>query len=271
MSHIPTERCLSIIELLADGAKALPLGEIAERLGLPKSGTHRLLGTLVDLGWAEQDPRTSFYRLTMRLAILGQQFYAATGIPDICQPRLDQLARDSGEFVRLAVIDGASLVWVADSQGAAGGLIYQPGLSTNRVPLHATASGKAWLARLALDEVIETCVSDLGCDRPEKLGPNAARTIDELLPMLEETRLRGYGIAMSEAEPGVAAIAAAIVPSDSGEVAGTVSVAGPTIRMTAERIAQLGPLVMAAARDLSNLWPLRRDTRPRPARLHDAA
>ena len=92
MAHIPAERCLGIIELLADGAGNLPLGEIAERLNLPKSGAHRLLATLVDLGWAEQDPETSFYRLTMRLAVLGQRFYAASGLPHICQPLLDRLA-----------------------------------------------------------------------------------------------------------------------------------------------------------------------------------
>src|SRR5438270_7362122 len=91
MAHLPAERCLAIIELLADGAPDMPLGEIALRLGLPKSGAHRLLATLVDIGWAEKDPSTNFYRLTMRLAILGQQYYVATGIPDICQPLLDRL------------------------------------------------------------------------------------------------------------------------------------------------------------------------------------
>src|SRR3954453_7683575 len=109
MSHVPAERCLDIIELLADGAGSVPLGQIAERLELPKSGAHRLLATLVDLGWAEKDAATSFYRLTMRLAILGQRFYVATGIPDICQPILDRLASRSREFVRLAVVDGDSL------------------------------------------------------------------------------------------------------------------------------------------------------------------
>src|SRR5258706_5805615 len=116
MSHIPAERCLDIIELLADDAGSLPLGEIAERLSLPKSGAHRLLATLVDLGWAEQDDDTGFYRLTMRLAILGQSFYVATGIPDICQPLLDRLANRSREFARLAVVDGKSLTWVAHAQ-----------------------------------------------------------------------------------------------------------------------------------------------------------
>src|SRR5438067_1437388 len=56
MAHLPAERCLAIIELLADGARDMPLGEIAERLALPKSGAHRLLATLVDIGWAEKDP-----------------------------------------------------------------------------------------------------------------------------------------------------------------------------------------------------------------------
>ena len=121
----------------------MPLGEISDQLSLPKSGAHRLLTTLVDIGWAEQNPSTGFYRLSMRLAILGQQFYVATGIPDICQPVLDELARQCREFVRLAVVDGQSLEWVAHAQGASGGLMYQPSLSSNTVPLFATASGKA--------------------------------------------------------------------------------------------------------------------------------
>ena len=70
MSHVPAERVLGILELLAEGASALSLGEIAERLALPKSGAHRLLATLVDLGWAEKETERGYYRLTMRLAIL---------------------------------------------------------------------------------------------------------------------------------------------------------------------------------------------------------
>src|SRR5512142_43698 len=111
MAHVPAERCLAIVELLADGARSMPLGEIAERLSLPKSGAHRLLATLVELGWAEQDSPTGFYRLTMRLATLGQQFYVATGIPDVCQPLLDRLASQCREFARLGVVDGHALGW----------------------------------------------------------------------------------------------------------------------------------------------------------------
>jgi len=107
------------MELLAEGARDMALGEIAERLQEPKSGIHRLLTTLVTHGWAEQDAQTGLYRLTMRLTLLGQRFYADTGIPDLCQPLLDELAAQAGDYVRLAVAAGGSLNWLADAQGAA--------------------------------------------------------------------------------------------------------------------------------------------------------
>src|SRR5207244_626541 len=107
MAHVPAERCLGIIELLADGAREMPLGEIAERLALPKSGAHRLLTTLVDLGWAEQDRTTGFYRLTMRLAVLGQQFYVASGVPGMCRRGSGGSTRSGRSFGRpLAAVTG---------------------------------------------------------------------------------------------------------------------------------------------------------------------
>lgn len=258
MAHLPAERCLAIIELLADGARDMPLGEIAERLALPKSGAHRLLATLVDIGWAEKDPSTNFYRLTMRLAILGQQYYVATGIPDICQPLLDRLAKACGEFARLAVVDGHSLVWVAHAQGAIAGLIYQPSLTTNTVPLHATASGKAWLATLPTDQAMQMVMKNGGLRNPDQYGPNVVRSVEALLRELKATARRGYGLALSEAEFGVTAIAAAIRSGGEGPALGTVSIAGPGARMTEKRVQELAPLVLHSAADLSSLWPLRR-------------
>ena len=257
MAHVPAERCLGIIELLADNASSMPLGEIAERLELPKSGAHRLLATLVDLGWAEKDPDTSFYRLTMRLAILGQRFYVATGIPDICQPLLDRLAHRCREFARLAVVDADSLVWVAHAQGASGGLVYQPSLTTNTVPLYATASGKAWLATLGSDHAIQNVLKNGGFDDADKYGPNVIRSIKALMREVEATARRGYGLARNEAEPGVTALAAAIRAREGGSALGTVSVAGPSVRMTDTRVRELADLVVQSALELSSLWPLR--------------
>jgi len=257
MSHIPAERALNIIELLADHAGTLALGEIADRLALPKSGAHRLLATLVEQGWAEQDAHTGFYRLTMRLAMLGQKFYAATGIPEICQPLLDRLARDSREFARLAVVDGQSLTWVAHAQGATGGLVYQPTLTSNTVPLYATATGKAWLATLAPEAALKSALKR-GFDDAYKYGPNVIRSVDALTREIRATQRRGYGVALNEAEPGVTAIAAAIRIDDAEAAVGTISVAGPSVRLTEQRIEELAPLVTRAAAELGALWPSRR-------------
>jgi IclR family acetate operon transcriptional repressor len=257
MSHIPAERCLAIIELLAEGAREMPLGEIAEKLTLPKSGAHRLLTTLVDLDWAEQNPDTGFYRLSMRLAILGQQFYVATGIPNICQPVLDDLAAQCREFVRLAVVDGHSLVWVAHAQGASSGLMYQPSLASNTVPLFATASGKAWLATLPTDMAIDMVRKNGGLQHADRYGPNVVRSVEALLRELKATARRGYGMALSEAEFGVTAVAAPIRLGEDGPALGTVSIAGPSARVTEKRAQELAPLVLPAARQLARLWPLR--------------
>lgn len=260
MAHIPAERCLSIIELLADAGHDKALGEIAEQLDLPKSGAHRLLATLVDLGWVEQDADTSFYRLTMRLTILGQRHFVATGIPDICQPVLDRLAAQCREFARLAVVDGCSLTWLAHAQGAIGGLLYQPTMSTTTVPLYATASGKVWLATLPLEQALQIVLSK-GFGDADRYGPNAVRSVDALGRELKATSKRGYGTAVNEAEPGVTAIAAAIRTNRSTPTLGTVSIAGPSVRMTDKRIAELAPWVISAAVELASLWPLRPRTR----------
>jgi DNA-binding IclR family transcriptional regulator len=62
---------------------------------------------------------------------------------------------------------------------------------------------------------------------------------------------------LSEAEFGVTAVAAAIRPDDASSVLGTVSIAGPSARVTERRAQELAPLVLRTARELSNLWPLR--------------
>lgn len=263
MAHVPAERCLGIIEYLADDARELPLGAIADGVGLPKSGAHRLLATLVDQGWVEQDPQTGFYRLTMKLALLGQRYYVATGLPDICQPVLDRLAAQCREFVRMSVADGESLVWIAHAQGRVGGLMYQPTAVSVAVPLYATATGKVFLASLPIDEALRRVEHNGGFDLADQYGPNVIRTMDALLADLRLTGERGWGLAVNEAEPGVTAVAAPIRLGSRGAAVGTVSIAGPTARVPESRVREWVPMVMASAAELSALWPQRSRTEVR--------
>ena len=96
------ERSLAVIELLTLHAPGLGLFEIADRLRIPRSATHRILTVLTARGYVRQDRHHGAYRLTAKVASLGFTFLARSGVTDLAQPILDRLARDSGELVRFA-------------------------------------------------------------------------------------------------------------------------------------------------------------------------
>lgn len=96
----------------------LQLYEVAERLGIPRSATHRLLPSLSEHGYVSQDRLQGTYQLTAKIASLAFTYLSRSGITDFAQPVLDRLATESGELVRLAVISGQELIWVAKAQGS---------------------------------------------------------------------------------------------------------------------------------------------------------
>ncbi|TIR04672.1 MAG: IclR family transcriptional regulator [Mesorhizobium sp.] len=254
MPNILIERCFDTIDLLAAEAKSLRLEDIAERLDLPTTAVRRFLSVLCLVGWLEQDSQTGFYRLTLRLAVLAQRLLSATKTPDICQFIVNRLAQDSQELVRVASVQENGLAWIADAQGAKAGLIYEPE-TTAEVPLQVTADGKAWLATLTTGAAVKAVLKN-GFGDPDSHGPNAVQTIEAVLDGLEVTREQGWALAVEEAEPGVVSIAAAIRPN-GGLPVGTVSVAGPSLRLSGERILEISRLISIAADDLAAFWPLR--------------
>jgi IclR family transcriptional regulator, acetate operon repressor len=252
----PVDRCLDVLELLADDAGGMPLSAIALRLGLPKSGAHRLLGQLAARGFVSQDAASQRYRLTMRLAVLGFRYLASTGLTEVCKPELDRLALETGELVRLAIVEGLSLTWVAEAQGARQGLRYE-GDYGRGVRLHATATGKAWLATLPETDAVRIVLAQ-GFAAQREMGPRAIRTVPGLIDELARTRAQGYATAFEEGEPGMAAVAAAIPgrqPDDP--VVGTVSAAGPIVRLSMERMHRIAPSLQRTARAIGELWPIR--------------
>jgi len=266
------DRGLDVLELLVHHGDGLPLSTIAERLDLPKSGAHRLLAALVQRGYVRQDPRHQGYALTLRVAALGFEVLAASRIPDVCQPVLDRLAAASGELVRLTVVEAEGLTWVARAQGAQYGLRYDPEMGT-RAALHVTAVGQAWLAALPEERAVRLALAQPAFGDPGRHGPHALCTVPALLAKLAETRARGWGMVVEEAERGTAAMA--MVVRDGTEsaapVVGTVSIAGPSIRHTPERMQALAPPLAGAAAELSLLWPVRRYTAARPEAAREAA
>ena len=250
-------RCLEVLERLSVDSQWRRLSDIAATLDLPKGAVHRLLGELQSLGWVEQDHDTERYRLTLKLALLGQQYLRATGLPGIAQPILDEVAKRCRELVRLTVLQDDALHWLAASQGAPTGLMYQPSLN-GRLILHTTANGKIWLSTLDADYALRLATEGgLGrADCPGLLiGPRALQDANALLRELATCRKRGYGLAIEEAESGVKAIAVVVRAQDDQRILGTMSIAGPLVRMGPERDAEFHALLTQAAGTLALVWP----------------
>jgi IclR family acetate operon transcriptional repressor len=242
------DRALAILELLAHNPRGLPLTEVADRLAVPRSATHRVLADLKDSGHVRQLREGGDYVLTAKIVSIALAYLEGNGITDIAQPILDELAAESGELVRLAVIDGERLTWVAKAQGARHGLRYDPDAGLE-VYLAATANGYAWLSCLSDDAALEL-VAKQGFKR-EGFGPTAPRTLTELMVHVHRARERGYGVVHEGYEVGTSAIAAAIRKSPSSDPIGTISIAGPSARMTAARMEELAPRLIASAKALA--------------------
>lgn len=239
------ERCLSLLEILAEAPEGMALGQIAERAGLPKSATHRMLNALVDGGFAAQLPSRD-YRLTMRFVTLGFRFIGRTGILEQCQRVLDDLAQETGELVRMTLVEGRGLVWIAKAQGANGPLKLDPVMGRDVVPF-ATATGKVWLASLGVNEAVDIAL-EAGLGGNGRHGLNVITAADRLIEELKVTRERGYGLAWEEADPGICAVAVAIPsPADGDQVIGTLSVAGPTFRLSQQDLEGCLPRLRDAA------------------------
>ncbi|WP_422368615.1 IclR family transcriptional regulator [Pelagibius sp.] len=255
MSSTSIERCLDVIELLADRPDGMSLTEISGHLDVPKSGAHRLLNILIARGYLAQGA-TRQYRLTMRLVRLGFAFLAETGFAEICQPILNDLARKVGEFVRMTVVEGENLVWIAQSQGSRSSVVIDATM-TDSIPLHAAATAKVWLATLPEERAVEL-VTHQGFGKAEDYGPNAVRSVQAFLEEMAKTRARGYGLNLEESEPGVASVAVAISRSDkkSASVFGTLSVGAPAFRASQKRLVGFVPDMRKAADELAALWPV---------------
>jgi IclR family acetate operon transcriptional repressor len=250
-------RCLDVLECLAGAVGGLELSDLAVRLDTPKSAVHRILATLVARGWVVQDADTLHYALSLRFSTLAFHDLDVRVVTDVVQEILDGLARRTQEYCRLGVVEGESLAWVSRAQGATTGLRYDADMG-QEVALHATATGKAWLATLPEDEALRI-VCARGFFSHLRLGPRALSTVEDLRRQLAETRARGFAVALEEAEPGIVALATTFRtdPRPDAPVAGTLSVAGPVSRITPERYAQIHAALAAAAGELQSVWRLR--------------
>ncbi|CAN5555699.1 IclR family transcriptional regulator [soil metagenome] len=245
------ERSFKVLEHLAAHPEGQPLSTLAHDLEMPLSATHRLLTELIRCGYVRQARDQGDYILTIKLVSMGLSFLSASGVVDVAQPSLDRLAEESGELVRLAVVDGDDLTFVAKAQGAKRGLRYDPDMGLS-VPLSCSAAGHAWLAAMSDEEAL-ALVAKQGFGTPDKFGPKAPTTVKALLAHLRSTRKRGFSMISDMFSPAMASMSAVVKARDV--VLGVVTIAGPMVRLTDERMESLADGLLRTSAEIASASP----------------
>jgi len=243
------ERGLAVLEHLAGHPEGAALSEIAAAVAMPLSAAHRLLSELVRSGYVRQLRDQGDYGLTIKLVALGLGYLGSSGVVDVAQPSLDRLAAESSELVRLAIIDGDDLVFVAKAQGATRGLRYDPDMGLS-VRLSCSAAGHAWLSTFDDEEALRL-VARQGFGSPGDYGPKAPTTVKALLGFLHAARKRGYSTISEVFAPAMSSMGAPVMVR--GVAIGVVTIAGPAVRLDEARMRHLSGPLIETARELAGL------------------
>ena len=236
------DRALTILERLARSGEQ-GVTEIASELGVHKSTAFRLVATLEAHRLVEQTEDRGKYRLGVGLLRLAGATTARLDLVQEARPVCRQLAADTGETVNIAVLSESSALYLDQ---VAGSSALQPhNWVGQHIPLHATSNGKVLLSGLSRQE----------CDAMlSKLSAYTATTITtkgKLRAELDQVREQGYALAVDELEVGLTA-AAAPIRNAHGDVVASMSVSGPTFRISGERVDDVVAKVVEAAEEVSH-------------------
>jgi DNA-binding IclR family transcriptional regulator len=238
------ERALDVLTCFTDQTPALSMTQISELVGINKSTIHRILATLERKRFVERDPDTGVYRPGIRLLQYAFLTLEHNDLRRLASPFLHKLCNQYQENANLTILDDTFVVYldVVESPQRVK-LAAVPG---QRLPAFCTASGKAILAFLPIDQLNR--ILERGMPRYTQ------NTISSKQAFLEEmlhARQLGFAISLQEFEEGINAVAAPII-SNKDNVIASISIAGPAYRLTRERMNQIGPDLASQIKDFSH-------------------
>lgn len=236
------DRAIALLDLVA-GSNGLSLTEVAEAAALPPSTCYRILATLQRHGMVEFETGGQLWHVGVESFRIGSAFLRRRKIAERGRDALQALVDRCGETANLAIADEDSVVFVSQVETHEPiRAFFRPG---TRSPIHASGIGKAILAQWRPDRVARLVARGLARFTPHTLTGATA-----LAAELAETRMRGWALDNEERNPGMRCVAAAIF-NEYGEPIAGISVSGPTVRLTPEVARSFGPLVQAAAAEVT--------------------
>lgn len=232
---------LRALELLSDATPEIGVSEVSRHLKIGKSSASRLLAALGDGGLLEQDPATRRYRAGLLALRLGSLRKARSNLHEIVQGAMATLARETGHSCFVSVLAGNEIVVLNQVHGGYPiRFMVEPG---RRLPAHATAVGKAMLARLSNEEVRAFYPT------PRLVAPTpySLRSVDALIRHLSVVRDRGWAETDQETFPGIKSIGVAFRSEDARSVIG-LSLSRPLSSLGPEGDAPLLAILLRGAR-----------------------
>ena len=236
------DRALQILEFLTE-EPMLGTSDIARRLGVHRSTASRLLSTLEGRNVVEQIADRGAYRLGLGLLRMAYPVSTRFDLARDSQVICDALAEATQETTNVAILDDGYAVTITQSAGqrmvgVAGQYVGQ------RVPLHATSTGKLLLA-YAPEEVW----AHVSTQPLEEFTDGTQLDLDGLAQELEAVRQHGWSAAVGEWEEGINALAVPVWDA-TGQLVAAVSVTAPDFRMPESRFDEFLHHAQKAARDL---------------------
>jgi IclR family acetate operon transcriptional repressor len=233
------DRALALLELIAQ-EDGLTLTELAQRAGVPPSTAHRILGTLQAHDYVMHDEERGLWLIGVRAFEVGSSFLRNRKLAETGRTIMRELMEECGETVNLAIEDGGSIVFISQVESHhAIRAFHRPG---SRGAIHASGVGKALLTALS-DDAVRRVLHKTGL---VKFTPKTLVEPERLFAELVTSRERGWTVDDEERTPGMRCVAAPIF-NEHGEAFAGLSISGPTVRLTDERMGELGPMVKRAA------------------------
>jgi IclR family acetate operon transcriptional repressor len=223
------DRGADLLVRVLESEQPVAVSDLATAAGLPKSTTSRLLSALERRGLVEQDGERGRLRPGPAILRVAERGMLERNLVEMARPAVLALAERSGETVNLAVPGAAGVEHLLQADGrhflGAGQWVGRT------VDFHCTANGKVFLA-------CGRALAPAGAGALTRHAPGTITDAGVLRAELEGVRADGFAVAVDELETGLAAVAAP-VRGVSGEVVAALSITGPTVRMTPDRIVDL--------------------------------
>lgn len=248
-------KVLSIFELLDNVPSGLQLNQIAEDTGINKSTAHRFLCHLESEGYLFRDTFGN-YMVGAKLSRLGSGASFQSTLSKLARPVMENLRKISGETVNLAILDGTDVLYIDVLETVhTFRLVTQIG---SHLPFYSTSLGKAMVAAIEDSMRLEELLSRVEFERTT---PHSINNMTKLKKQLAIIRQQGYALDDEEAVAGVRCVGAAILEAN-GEVVGAISISGPVVRFTSDRVPMFSRELRKAAREISWLLGNRSADKP---------